>query len=489
MRILTVTETRLFKVVSTKCILRSVYISASLLSVPVLAQEHQIQQVALQTTDIDVVSTGSTKGAVNQQVLSNVESSLVQPDSTSVQNRRYERLSPVGGIDQGTVIEEADPNVAEGIRVGSFVFRPSIEIGLNASHSKTQGDVFGNENVMQLLANSDWSRHALDAEINGTLPVDFSGNGDGPTYDANASLRLDVSSVTTFTLGASLSAQNETPRATAFIEAVDPALNSTVFVDEDAIVERYGGSAALNHDFGLVFANLRGSVEKTNYGSGRLSDGRVFSQSELDSLDVDVNLRTGLSLSAALSPFLEAGYGERRMDQTVDDAGINRDVSRYSLRLGTLIDFGEKLNGDIAVGYAHEAAQDDRLSDADGFIIAAGLNWSPVRGTDVSLTASTDFQPTGARDVSSALVYASELVLSQRFVSNLTGTLSFSGAYEHVDGTGSDTLTLNGQVGFLYNINRYMGLTGRIGHEQAFSDVVGGDDNTTNVFVGLRLQK
>ncbi|KPB00315.1 outer membrane beta-barrel protein [Ahrensia marina] len=411
-----------------------------------------------------------------------------------------QRIGPVGGVDQGTVIDEGDPYAAQGIRLGNFTFRPSVEIGYSATRTTTKfnsgsgiGESTSDQSALQsslrLLVNSDWSRHALQLDLGGSIPTQLTGEEDDPVYDADASLRLDITNSTTLTLGGRLNVSSDDPQSADYFDAIDPVLFPGVRGVNDPTTRSYGGSAALAHDFGGVTAALTAAIQRLEYSAARLSDGRTISQSDLNSTNYDITLRGGYALSGVLSPFVEFNYGQRVMDEAVDSAGVDRNATRYGLRLGTEIDMGEKLSGEIAVGYGWQDLADARFDDVHGATIDAEFTWSPLRGTDVTWATSTSFQNSGNENVAGSILYATELGLQHRILSNLTATATLGAEYEAFTGAELDEKTLSGELGLVYNLNRFVALTGRVRHEKTFTSDAASHENTTSGFVGLRLQR
>ncbi len=98
-----------------------------------------------------------------------------------------------------------------------------------------------------------------------------------------------------------------------------------------------------------------------------------------------MTLRGGFSISPALKPFAEVELGKRMFDDRVDSNGYERSGSQYAVRGGLMFDRGEKFNGEFSAGFMRVNSDDARLSDISGPSLAASINWSPLRGTDVQL--------------------------------------------------------------------------------------------------------
>ncbi len=61
--------------------------------------------------------------------------------------------------------------------------------------------------------------------------------------------------------------------------------------------------------------------------------------------------RVGYELSPALIPFIEANIGRTVYDETQDSAGYERSGHSYGAKVGVEVDLGEKLKGEVGVGY------------------------------------------------------------------------------------------------------------------------------------------
>lgn len=466
---------------------------SSTVVLPVYAQQASVEEEALIIGDQDEIS-----ALIGSEDV--VESELIADAVPAEPIDTTQRIGPIGGVDQGNIIDEGDPYAAQGIRLGNFTFRPSVEIGYSATRTKSSFDAGGSigtatsdqssvDTALRLLVDSDWSRHALQLNLGGTFPKQLTGEADDPVYDANGSLRLDISNSTTLTLGGQINVTRDDPQSAAVFAATDPILFPGITSVNDPTTMSYGGSAALAHDFGGVTAAVTAAVQRLQYSTARLSDGSTVSQSDLNATNYDITLRGGYALSGVLSPFVEFNYGQRIMDDAVDSAGVNRNASRYGLRVGTEIDMGEKFSGEVAVGYGLEKLADASLDDVQGATFDAEFTWSPLRGTDVTWAASSAFQTSGDANVAGSILYATELGLQHRILSNLTLNANVGAQYETFTGAQADETKLSGELGLVYNLNRFAALTGRVRHEETFSSDATARGNSTSGFVGLRLQR
>ncbi|WP_306118746.1 MULTISPECIES: outer membrane beta-barrel protein [unclassified Roseitalea] len=427
------------------------------------------------------------------------------PEETAdVLSGRAEPAARAAPVQTGVGVPEDDPFAPLGLRIGTFDVNTTLEIGATALRTRTSvadpgpppslsdevsTGVLG-EIGLDVRAVSDWSRHALELDLAGRLPFPVSGEEDDePTLDLSALLRLDLGLDTTLTARAGYGYSRDDPASAAFFVATDPVLfpgiEGTNTPDKHALT----GSLALSRDIGPVTGEAEASVAREIHGAAALSDGSSVSQGDLDFTRVGLRLRGGLDTAGVLAPFAEAEFSQRLMDERPDTAGLDRNATRYAGRVGIALNRGEKLNGEVAIGYVYEDIADPTLADIGGVSLDGALNWSPRRGTDLRIGLRTTTQSSGAADVSGSVNYAGTMSATHRARANLQLEGEASLDYEDVTGANADTVTAAASVGATVWLNRFVGLSGRIGHEKVFSSDPTERSESSNAFVGLRMQR
>ena len=417
---------------------------------------------------------------------------------------RAERAQPVGVLQEGVGSIDADPFAPLGLRLGTFDARVTLDLGVTAQRTRNTVENAGppvtfsdsissgflGEAALSLEAASDWSRHGMDLTFDGRLPLRLSGDEEGdPSFDADASLRLDLGTDTTLTGSVGYSFTEDDPASAAVTQATDPLLFPGVTATNEPGSHAVRGALALSRQAGPLAMLTEVNAQRQIYGSADLSNGTRISQSDLDFTRYGGRLRAGYAISPVLTPFVEAEYSQRVMDERPDSGGIDRNATRYALRTGIQFDRGDKLNGEFALGYVREDLADVSLEDIGGLSVSAALNWSPRRETDIGVGLSTTTTSSGDDDVSGAVVYAGQVGFLHRARANLQFDGEISVEYEDVTGNAADTTTVAGFIGATYWFNRFMGMTGRVGHERTFSADAGEQSDTSNAFIGLRLQR
>ncbi|MEJ5081019.1 MULTISPECIES: outer membrane beta-barrel protein [unclassified Ochrobactrum] len=379
---------------------------------------------------------------------------------------------------------EADPFAPLGIRTGNFVLRPSLEQGISATtngdNSSTGSSAVLSETTLRLKAESDWARHQATLDASGTLSKSISGQDvSEPRVDVQGNLRFDLSGQTTVNAGAGYKLRRES--------ASSP--NGVTDALKRPLVHTANGSLGIERDTGLIFGRATGRIEHDSYGDAELSSGGTVSQKDRDNTYASVTLRGGFAISPALKPFVEAELGKRMFDERVDSNGYERSGSQYAVRAGLMFDRGEKFNGEFSAGFMRANSDDARLADVSGPSLAAAINWSPLRGTDVQLYARTMVDTSTTPGVAGALLHFASLEVTRRVRSDLSfnGKLDLN-VRDNKDGTGTD-YTIGAQIGATYWINRFVGIDARLRHEFQTSQISYREYHANSIYVGMKVQR
>jgi len=421
-----------------------------------------------QPTPVDYLRTGT----VNSEEQN--DTGRVMPEN--------ERLSPVENRPRPRT--EQDPFAPVGLRVGSFLLRPSLEQGIrgtdNADNSSSGSNAMLSETKLRLNAQSDWSRHQATLDASGSWDRTISGQDvSEPRLDIEGGLRLDLGDQTTVNSSAGYHLRRESANNPY---GVPGALKRP-------IVQTLNGSLGVEREIGLIFGGVTGRVERSIYGDAELSTGGKVSQEDRDNTFASLTLRGGYQLSAAIKPFAEIEVGKRVYDERQDSNGFERGATRLGARAGAIIDMGEKLNGEFSIGYLRENIEDERLDDIGGLSLNAAMNWSPERGTDVRLAAQTIVEGGTAPGESGSILYLANIDVQRLIRANLTFDAGLDvTARDNRDGSGTD-YGLGAELGATYWFNRFVGINGSYRHEFMKSDVASREYTSNSVYLGVKLQR
>lgn len=395
-----------------------------------------------------------------------------------------ERVDRVAAIEALRRTPDDTPFAATGMRLGSFVLRPSLEQGItatsNASASAGGSSAILSETTLRLNAVSDWSRHSARIDAYGAFRRSLSGEELKET-EAGIDAQLDLD----------LAEQMRGHAELGYVRRPESASSPVVIegTAEQPIRQTFRGGLGLERDIGKLSFGITGRLERDVYGDADLSNGGVLSQSERDATLATLTLRGGYEISPALTPFLEAEIGRRYYDEEFDSSGFARSADRLGARAGVELDLGEKLSGEFAAGWLRESFDDDRLDPVSGPSIQAALAWSPERATMVNLAASTIIEGTTTPGEGGSILHSGRLSVERQIRADLTANAALGLGYRDYSGSNGHDLTFSAEAGATWWMNRYAGLTGRLRHESQKSNLPGRDYDANSVFLGLRLQR
>lgn len=379
---------------------------------------------------------------------------------------------------------EAEPFQPPGIRVGTFVLRPSLEQGIewtsNATGTAGGSSDYLSESTLRLNAASDWARHSATLDAFGTYRTSVAGTGFSEFRGgADARLRLELGNE--FALNSALGYQRRPEAASSPVTIAGTAGRP--------LRQTLSGSLGLEKSAGRLRLGATGTVTRDIYGDAELSTGGTLSQADRNQTLYALALRGGYEISPALTPFVEVEYGRRIYDNAVDSAGYRRSANRYGVRAGASFDFGEKLNGELSAGWITENPDDPRLGPVSGLSAEGSLLWSPIRGTTVALTGATEIEGSTTPGASGSVLYSSTLGISRELRANLTGTATFGVDWRNYAYSSDRDLTLSGEASLTWWFNRYAGIRGRARHEQTTSTIAGRAAQSTSVYLGVTLRR
>jgi len=380
-------------------------------------------------------------------------------------------------------LAETEPFGQAGIALGTFILRPAIEIGVNATDnvadSRDEQGAVGLLVAPELSLVTEDDRYRVEALID--AEAIFYGEDEFDERDADARIvgRYELTSRTTIEAEAGYSYDLErfndpdTPDAAA----------------ERPAVQEFEAQLGATHRLGRLGLGLSGAVQREVNEDVTLASGETISRRELDTTEYALRQRTSYELSRAAIPFGEVAIGRREFDQPVDDDGFERSALWGELRGGLLFDRGEKLRGEVALGYRREELDDDRLEPLDVLIADASVIWSPRRLTELRLEFDTETGSTGLPGASGTVLYSGAFIASRQVGARLNLEAGAQLEYERFVGAGRRDVTFSAFAGASYALNRFSALVGRYGYERTDSTDNESDTDENVVSLRLRLQR
>ena len=291
-----------------------------------------------------------------------------------------------------------DPYEALGIKVGSFLILPAVELsaGYNTNPQATPGGPGSVYLVVapELHVRSNWSSNSLTADITGSYTDypnnDFQPSLNVPYLNAKVDGTLDVTRYTQILLKAAPSSQPTIPAARTSSTASRHCRSKP----------RSAARLALAEEFGRFDVSLKGTADRSMYSNGTLTDGESanFDWRAFDQYAGIVRL--GYEIDPGLKPFVEIDEDTRIHDTPVDIFGEDRNSNGSSVKLGADLNLFGSLTGEIAIGYMERDYHDPTLPNISGPTIDGTLLWQATALTTAKFTAQSSIGESSVQGVS-----------------------------------------------------------------------------------------
>lgn len=449
---------------------------------PAVPRSSPLSQEAAQQASI-----GRANPAPSQNVSPGPNGAVsARPETATNDNgsRRASRSNiAISPVQTGSINAQSDdPFAPLGMRIGSWRAFSSLEQQIGYSSNADQvamGEpgAFSQTDLSTSLQ-SDWSSHSARIDVNLGYREYFGIDLEAiPNASVDGELNLDLADGYALRLGAGYAYTTESATSDQVPSAA---------IDRSG-VHSTSAFAALERDETAIKLSLRGSIERTDYSELELANGDVFSQGDRNNTLFSVTGRAGYEISPALTPFLEGEIGRRIYDLEIDRNGDRRDSTLYGVRAGLDIDLGEKLSGEVALGYQAEVFDGD-LETLAGLTVSGGLIWSPVRETTVNFSAETGIAGSTAADNSGDLITSFEIEATRRLTNRLSVNANAGVELVREDGGSVSEIEWSIGTGFQYWLNRNMALTGSLNHVTQDAELGVDAFNETSVLGGIRLQ-
>jgi hypothetical protein len=396
-----------------------------------------------------------------------------------------------------------DPFAPVGVRAGSFTLNPAVELlgGYDTNPLRRSSPRPSASSLIvspELLVRSDWKRHALNAEIRGSMiwyNRDFDALSSGPTGLADSGIprsldrpSLDAKTNGRFDTHAGSHADVEGRFTLGTDNPGSP--NISAGLARLPIYTRAGVTLGYTQNFNRLDVTLKGGFDRISYQSSELTDGTRSSNADRDYDQFSGALRTSYEFHPGVKPFAEVAVDRREHYLVFDRSGIRRDSTGVSGRVGTTFELSRKLTGEISGGYLNRGYRDPTLPDINGLIADASLIWTATALTTVTLAAKSTSDESIVADVSGLLRRDFSLQVDHVFRRWLVGTFR--------TGMGIDTYQASVAsredqrffvaAALVYKLSREFQLKGEVRQDWLTSNQSGVDYSATSFLAGVRWQ-
>jgi hypothetical protein len=383
-------------------------------------------------------------------------------------------------------IAAGDPYAPLGIRAGSFLLYPAVELsgGYNSNPENVPHGPSSSLFVVapELQVQSDWSRHSLTADIKGTYTeygADLSPSLNAPYLNSIIDGRIDVRRNTQILLENRFIVSTNNPGSP----------NNQAGLARLPIYTDVGGTLGLAQTFNRLQLTAKATFDRTSYEDSTLTNGEVVSNADQDYNQYGGTLRAAYELDPGLKPFVEGGGDERIYDLEFDAGGLQRNSTGSSIKVGGDVNLFGSLTGEIAAGYLERVYKDPTLPTISGPTLDGSLIWQVTALTTAKFTAASSVTESTVPGTSGEFSRAFNLEVDHAFLLWLIGTGQIG--YENDDYVGLGRIDNRYFIstGMIYKLGRDLQLKGTVREDWLTSNVSGVGYDATTILAGVRLQR
>ena len=386
-----------------------------------------------------------------------------------------------------------DPFAPVGIRAGSFVLLPSVD--LSSSYSTNPGHVSptGPPSAYfvaapELQVASDWERHALTADILGSYTEYASGSLlpslNVPFLNSKIDGRIDVTRDTQILLENRFIVATDNPGSPNLQSPNLQAPLAKLPINQDV-----GGTLGLAQEINRLTFTLKGTIDRATYDPSLLTNGQYSTNADRNFDQYAAIMRVGYEIDPGMKPFLEVQEDQRIHDEEFDRNGLQRDSTGTSVKVGSVVDLFGTLTGEMAIGYLERWYQDPTLPNINGPIAAGTLIWQATALTTAKLTAASQVYETTVDNASGDFTHDFNLEVDHAFRTWLIGILKLGYGTDDYAGSGLTDNRYFVSIGATYKLNREWWLRTELRQDWQTASQPGNSYTATSILLGLRWQR
>ena len=384
-------------------------------------------------------------------------------------------------------IADGDPYAPLGLRAGSFLIYPAIELsaGYNSNPGQVPGGAASPQFVVapELQVRSDWARHSLTANIVGSY-TDYTNDAFSPSLNRpylNGIIdgRIDVLRETQVLLENRFLVTTDNPGSPNLIAGLAKLPISTTV----------GGTLGVAQQFNRFQVTLKGTIDRSMYDNSLLTDGETVSNADRDFNQYGGIARFGYELSPGLKPFVEIAADQRVYDELIDSNGLQRNSTGVSGKAGATVSLFGSLTGEMALGYLQRTYKDPTLPNIGGVTLDGSLIWQVTALTTAKLTAASTVNESAVAGTSGEFSRDVNVQVDHAFRWWLIGTAQAGYGHDDYVGLGRQDNRYFVSAGATYKLNREMQLKGTLRQDWLDSNTAGAAYAATSFLAGVRLQR
>ena len=396
---------------------------------------------------------------------------------------QIEDLDPIRDNRLTTRLFRQEPFDPVGIKIGSFVLFPELELGGSWYSNVFRAPSAVSDVALDVRPSarlvSDWNRHALEFRATGGLSFfnEFDSEND-KAYLLESRGRLDITRRTNIQ---GLVSREQSLESRSALDASSAGTRAKL------ITER--GEVSLNHRFNRLSLQFRGSV--TDYAYGDTENlGIVTNNADRDYTAFEETTRAAWEFKPSLSAFTEVAVNQRSYDLPAASDLINRSSDGQRYRVGLSFgNTGQILRGELSLGYGVQTPGDNKLKQIDGLILDANATWRVSDPTSVLFTARSDISETTTTNVGGAFTRSVGVEVRHALQRYLIASAGLTYTTQNSEDGIIDEAELRSALGLEYYVNREAVLFGRYTHTSFDAIDTTSDYDADEVKVGLRIRR
>lgn len=383
---------------------------------------------------------------------------------------------------QGVAERQYDAYTARGVRVGSFVLRPSLTVSetydsnVFASDSDEVSD-FVTEINPNVVFESDWSNHSLRLEADLEQSLHASEDSEDSTdWSVGASGRVDVLNNTQLRAGLLYGSLTEDRGEPEDIGAAAEPTDYSLFEVSTGVTQRFN---RLSFDVGAEYSEL-------DFDDTPLLGGGFDENDDRDRSVLEIAVEVGYELVADTIVFLRGTYNERDYELDTPAVAVNRDSDGYELVAGASFELGSLATGEVFAGYQEQSFDDPSFSPVSGVAYGASIDWYVTPLTTLRFSADTAIEDTTSGGASAFESQTVGVGVDHEFLRNLVASLDIEYTEEDFASSARKDEIYDVEVGIDYLVDQFFSVGVFAGYEERDSSIAG--DGFSREIVGVRLR-
>jgi hypothetical protein len=358
-----------------------------------------------------------------------------------------------------SVLQRARPDYDPlGIQAGSFLILPSMDLqewwdsNVYAVPTRPSSDLV-TAIVPQLSIASDWNNHALNLFVGDQSEFynkHTTENVNNVTVAAQG--RFDIQRDEYIQGGAGLQLSHEDRSSP---DAAIGGKYPTQFTVAD-------GNIGFVRNVGIIGAQLTGDVQSYSYNNNVTNTDAEIPEAYRDYIQYTVTPRVTYEIVPGYHAFIQTPLNERQYDRGVDPLGFNHSSHGYEGDVGTALNLGSALNGEVFVGYLRQDYEDTAFGSPQGLTGGANLLWNATDLTSFRLAVSRVVEEEAAGITTapsgSYIETTGKISVEHELLRNVVLTASGTYFVDQFSGVNRTDNNYNAYAGAKYLMNRVLSL-------------------------------